>query len=87
MTKYEVRQMKRQTKEIVADLFAHGEEPEFHALYRSSYGLQDRFNAIIYKCFKFQNASNPFQMLAYQVLMTYTINARGLWAEFQSHGR
>jgi hypothetical protein len=56
MTKYEVRQMKRQTKEIVADLFAHGEEPEFHALYRSSYGLQDRFNAIIYKCFKFQNA-------------------------------
>jgi hypothetical protein len=82
LSPHELRKLKRDTEDLVHDLFATGEEPEFHSLYRSSYGLQDRFNAAIYACFKFQNASGPFQMLAYLAIITYCIDARSMWAEF-----
>lgn len=41
------------------------QEPSYRNTASSRFGLEDRFNALLYSCFRFQNASGPDQMLAW----------------------
>jgi hypothetical protein len=81
MGRYDLQKLIEQNKALQNDLLSTGAEPEFHSIYRSNYGLHDRFNATLYTCFKFQRASGPFQMLAWLSIIIYTINARAMFAE------
>lgn len=83
MSKHELRELENDNRKMKKILLETGTEPKFHEIYRANYGLQDRFNATLYSCFKFQRASGPFQILGWMSIIIFAINARAMFAELK----
>lgn len=59
----ELHNAQREVHKRSSDLMKLRDETSLRALYRENYGLEDRFNAMLYTCFRLQNASEPTQKL------------------------
>lgn len=83
-TRAELRNLKDEIKTLQQDLLETGPRPEFHRLYHSNYGLQDRFNATLYLCFRFQHASEPMQTLTWFIFIIFLINSHAIHSELKA---
>lgn len=77
----EYRRYVNTSEELVSDLIVAEEEPNFRQLYMANYGLQDRFNALLYMAFKWSCARDPMAKISWFVLATMVLNARSIFCE------
>lgn len=80
----EAEHMEVSTNNLIEQIMPDAGEPEFAILYKKNYGLQDRFNAIIYRYFaqhRCKTATSKYTWLYFYVCLW---NAFALWTEKQT---